>query len=150
MDTDNLTSIIHDFVSNFNTISRTNRMLSNRYYNEPPNGGYQVNEEYEYVLPDNDDITSTVLLEIVTHFGSPELDSFMKKIKQEQIKALPCKRVKSAQVSSEFVCPICIDTFKEREMYRNLKCSHCFHKKCIDNWFKKDHSECPMCRTNAI
>jgi hypothetical protein len=144
MNTNNLSSIIHELVTN-----RTNT-LSNRYYNQPPVGGYQVNEEYEYVLPDNDDLSSTVLLEIVTRFGSPEVDSFMKSIKREQIKLLSCKKVKASQVNGDFVCPICIEPFKQNEHYRELSCQHCFHKKCIDRWFKREHTDCPMCRTQII
>ena len=132
-----------------NTLPR-NPTLSRRYYNEPPIGGYEINDEYEYVLPDIDDISSTMLLEIVTRFGSPEIDSFIKTIKREQLKKLTCERVKFNQVSSEFICPICIDMFKEREFCRKLPCSHCFHKKCIDRWFKKEHVDCPMCRTKVI
>jgi hypothetical protein len=124
--------------------------LSNRYYNEPPVGGYQVNEEHEYVLPDSDDISSSLLLEIVTQFGSPEVESFMKTIKREQIKTLPCKKIKKDDVCVDFACPICIENFKEHEQYRKLSCSHCFHKKCIDKWFKKDHTECPMCRAEIL
>jgi hypothetical protein len=145
MDTDNLTSLIYGMVSSFN-----NNRISTRYYNQPPVGGYEVTEEYEYVIPDDDDISSTVLLELVTQFGSPELDSFMKKVKTDRIKSLSCKRVKQKDLNCDFTCPICIDTFKENEYYRKLKCTHCFHKKCIDSWFKKDHSDCPMCRTKII
>jgi hypothetical protein len=146
MNTNNLNSIIHELVTN--NFPRNN--LSSRYYNQPPTGGYQVNEEYEYVLPDNDDISSTVLLEIVTRFGSPEIDSFMNTIKREQIKNLKCKRVKSHEVNVDFVCAICIENFKTNEFYRQLTCKHCFHKKCIDRWFKREHNDCPMCRTKVI
>jgi len=127
-----------------------NSRLSTRYYNEPPYGGYQINEEHEYMLPDSDDISSTFLLEIVTQFGSPEIDSFMKTIKKEQIKELCCKRVKHEQVIPDFVCAICLEQFKEKEFYRPLECSHCFHKKCIDRWFKREHTDCPMCRTKIL
>jgi len=143
---ESILNIYRNSIRNLNNDTR----ISTRYYNEPPNGGYELNEEYDYILPDNDDISSTFLLEIVTNFGSPEIDSFMKTIKVEQIKQLSCKKVKKSQVSQDFVCPICIENFKENEYYRPLECSHCFHKKCIDRWFKKEHVDCPMCRTKII
>lgn len=47
-------------------------------------------------------------------------------------------------------CFICIDNYKENELKRTLPCcKHCFHKKCIDKWIKKNPS-CPICRDNLI
>lgn len=48
-------------------------------------------------------------------------------------------------------CPICFDEYKIKQHKRALdKCSHYFHKKCIDKWFRKNKSQmnCPICRTN--
>ena len=121
-----------------------------RYYNIPPRGGYILDEEHEYILPDRDDLSSSLLLEVVTQFGSPGNDSFlqtMKKHKREQIKNIKYKKVKE---TTDTTCPICIDELKKGEYYRTLECSHVFHKKCIDNWFKKDHSDCPMCRKKIL
>ena len=139
---------------NNNIIRNQNRnfqIISSRYYNNPPNGGYQVDEEHEYILPDDDDISATVLLEVVTRFGSPETESFMKKCRKTQIKNIgKYKKVIKDSELLEKTCPICLENFKEKEFYRTLDCSHCFHKKCIDQWFRKDHSDCPMCRTKVI
>jgi hypothetical protein len=127
------------------------RFLSSRYYNDPPAGGYQINEEHEYILPDNDDITSAVLLEVVTSFGSPETESYLKNIRRNQIKNIgKYKKIKKDDPLKETDCPICIESFKENEFYRKLDCGHCFHKRCIDRWFRKDHSECPMCRKKIL
>ena len=125
--------------------------LSTRYYNEPPQGGYNVNEEYEYILPDNDDVSSAVLLEIVTRFGSPETESFMKSVRRDQIKNIgKYKKIKKDDDLCTTACPICIEEFKENEFCRTLTCSHSFHKRCIDHWFRKDHSDCPMCRAKIL
>ncbi len=48
-------------------------------------------------------------------------------------------------------CPICFEEYRIKQHVRSLdKCSHCFHKKCIDKWFRKNqgHMNCPICRTN--
>lgn len=48
-------------------------------------------------------------------------------------------------------CIICLEEFKENQYKRTLgKCSHHFHKKCIDKWFMKNRGNmnCPICRTN--
>lgn len=48
-------------------------------------------------------------------------------------------------------CIICFDDYKPKECIRTLnKCSHTFHKKCVDKWFRKNQGQmnCPVCRTN--
>jgi len=131
--------------------NRNFQIISSRYYNDPPRGGYSINEEHEYILPDDDDITSTVLLEIVTRFGSPETESFFKNFRRKQIKEIgKYKKVTAGSELLETTCPICIEEFKENEYYRTLECTHHFHKRCIDKWFRKDHSDCPMCRKKVF
>ena len=46
-------------------------------------------------------------------------------------------------------CPICLEDYKINEYKEYYHCNHCFHKKCIDKWFKdNDCKECPICRYN--
>jgi hypothetical protein len=43
-------------------------------------------------------------------------------------------------------CFICMESYNYGEFKRLLpNCKHCFHKKCIDKWLKKNAS-CPVCR----
>ena len=138
-------NVYRDTIRSIRTPNRNFRI--SRYYNSPPSGGYQIDEEHNYILPDDDDISSTVLLELVTRFGSPETESAMKLLRREQIKNIgKCKKIKE---DTEIVCSICLDTFKKNQFSRNLQCSHCFHKRCIDQWFRKDHMDCPMCRAKV-
>jgi hypothetical protein len=121
-------------------------VISNRYYNEPPLGGYEINEEH--TIQDIDDIQSSILIEIISQIGTSDVKEYMKEHRRSQIKSIgKCKKIVAHSELIETVCPICIDNFKENEFYRTLKCSHSFHKRCIDHWFRKDHSDCPMCRT---
>jgi len=47
-------------------------------------------------------------------------------------------------------CSICMDNYKYKQYKRILPdCKHTFHKKCIDNWFKKK-SSCPVCRKDFL
>ena len=119
-----------------------------RYFNSPPIGGYHVDEEYNYVLTDVDDLSSILLLDIVTQFGSPGSNSAFSERRKKQIKSINYKKVK--QDLLEIQCPICIENFNLGEYQKTLCCKHVFHKKCIDRWFKKDHSDCPMCRAVVI
>lgn len=49
-------------------------------------------------------------------------------------------------------CTICQNELEENEYYRQLNgCNHCFHKKCVDEWFFKSKSYgCPLCRNNPF
>ena len=151
---DNMLNIYRDTMRNIRNPNRIplngNRFITSRYYNNPPVGGYVIDEEHNYIFPDDDDFTSRVLIDIVTSFGSPGNDSFLKTQRKNQIKSINYHKVKKTDILLDETCSICIDTFKCGEYHRTLSCSHSFHKKCIDRWFKKDHSECPMCRTKII
>ena len=45
---------------------------------------YIVNREYQYILPDNDDLSSAILLDVITRFGSPGNDNFHKHMKEHR------------------------------------------------------------------
>jgi hypothetical protein len=45
-------------------------------------------------------------------------------------------------------CSVCIDKFVSDDICRELKCSHLFHKDCIDHWLS-DNISCPVCRTEC-
>ncbi len=49
----------------------------------------------------------------------------------------------SSSSNDEPKCSICFEKFNNDE--EQLKCSHIFHKKCIDEW-KKEQPTCPICR----
>jgi hypothetical protein len=48
-------------------------------------------------------------------------------------------------------CSICLGVIKKKGMFsssssiRTLKCTHSYHKKCIDKWEKQSET-CPVCR----
>merc|ERR1712118_295549 len=47
------------------------------------------------------------------------------------------------------VCPVCIERVCGGDEIRTLPCLHAFHRACIDSWFAKYHSTCPLCRTDV-
>jgi hypothetical protein len=42
-------------------------------------------------------------------------------------------------------CSICLIDFENNDDVTLLKCCHCFHKSCIEEW-SKIKAECPNCR----
>jgi hypothetical protein len=125
--------------------SRLQNTLSSRYYNTPPEGGYQINEEHEYNI-DYDDMEALIFLDVTTRLASPS-DTELRLTRRSKIKEIKYKKVKEC---TDIECSICLDTIKVGEFEKKLVCNHCFHKKCIDRWFKKDNDSCPMCRLKII
>ena len=144
--------------TNTGTGSRNNQTQNNQnnrtnYFNTPPQGGYIVNDEYDYVLSERDEVSALVFLDIVSRFGSPGSESIFtsKEYRRNKIKQLgKYRKVKENDPIMENQCSICIEDFCCGEYQRTLNCNHSFHKKCIDKWFKKDKNDCPMCRANII
>mmetsp|Transcript_493 Transcript_493/g.795 ORF Transcript_493/g.795 Transcript_493/m.795 type:complete len:294 (-) Transcript_493:87-968(-) len=49
-------------------------------------------------------------------------------------------------------CSICLLSYKPGQticLAKNTRCKHVFHHDCIEEWLK-DHSDCPLCRTNLM
>ena len=133
-------NIYHTTIRNVRNPNRNFNFTTSRYSSN-------LDSEHTYIIPDHDDISSAVLLDIITQFGSPgSLDNI--KTSKNLKKLGKYKKVKESDLCGTN-CPICLDEFKESEYYRNLKCNHFFHKKCIDRWLKKENN-CPMCRANAF
>ncbi|TYJ19561.1 hypothetical protein E1A91_A09G199300v1 [Gossypium mustelinum] len=46
------------------------------------------------------------------------------------------------------VCSVCLEAMEKRDEMRELcKCSHVFHRECIDGWVKEGRLTCPLCRS---
>ena len=59
----------------------------------------------------------------------------------------PAPRIATETMPKE--CAVCFESIKRLQTYRQLECSHYFHKQCIDQWFQRKLS-CPMCRQSLI
>ena len=46
-------------------------------------------------------------------------------------------------------CGVCLSDIEEGENFTKTKCSHLFHKECIEKWLKMN-VKCPVCRRNSI
>eukprot|EP00479_Gromia_sphaerica_P009679 TRINITY_DN4164_c0_g1_i1.p1 TRINITY_DN4164_c0_g1~~TRINITY_DN4164_c0_g1_i1.p1 ORF type:complete len:117 (+),score=10.52 TRINITY_DN4164_c0_g1_i1:128-478(+) len=43
-------------------------------------------------------------------------------------------------------CTICLEDYSEGDELRTLRCSHHFHKTCIDPWLLSRKKQCPLCQ----
>lgn len=71
-----------------------------------------------------------------------------KKIRQNILSKLDIEPYYKSKKEIEDACPICLNKIECNEYIRKLKCNHLFHKKCVDNWLKKniENPSCPNCR----
>ncbi len=109
------------------------------------NENYKNNDNNEFISFD-------IEFEFVTPLNNTEENSnyFLncKEINEKVSKAVKIKGLDNPLLNES--CLICMNNYKVNEFKRTLpKCSHYFHKKCIDKWLKKK-SSCPVCRDELI
>ena len=44
-------------------------------------------------------------------------------------------------------CSICTDPLSDETSSHRLPCGHTFHTECIVQWFRYEHTTCPLCRS---
>lgn len=71
-----------------------------------------------------------------------------KKIRQNILSKLDLEPFYKSKEQISDPCAICLNKIEDKEYIRKLKCNHLFHKKCVDNWLKKniENPSCPYCR----
>ncbi|KAI3942727.1 hypothetical protein MKW92_053917 [Papaver armeniacum] len=59
-----------------------------------------------------------------------------------------CRKSKKKKVEeADSICSICLDCLKTTDKIRELsRCSHVFHKGCLDKWIDRHRFSCPYCR----
>lgn len=49
-------------------------------------------------------------------------------------------------IEPDKTCSVCLADFQPDSTVRQLTCQHTFHEHCLDQWFTKYHSHCPLCQ----
>jgi hypothetical protein len=99
----------------------------------------QLNIEFEVVYPANQHSQN-----------NDDLEGYFKNCKEINEKISKPLKIKKDDLLLKEECLICMDKYKIGEFKRLLpKCSHYFHKRCIDKWLKKKCT-CPVCRCNLL
>ncbi|PRT52474.1 Receptor y region, transmembrane domain- and RING domain-containing protein 2 [Wickerhamiella sorbophila] len=60
--------------------------------------------------------------------------------------AKAAKPATTAEIEPDKTCSVCLADFDASDKVRQLSCQHIFHQHCIDEWFTKYHSYCPLCQ----
>jgi len=49
------------------------------------------------------------------------------------------------------ICSVCLNSYIENDIICQIKCSHIYHKTCIDTWIKfSKNLTCPICRKELL
>jgi len=55
--------------------------------------------------------------------------------------------VSTPKRGEESECPICLTRFMRGDKLQSFRrCSHLFHRECLQNWLEEGHLNCPLCR----
>lgn len=64
------------------------------------------------------------------------------------VQVLSEEDVKRMQQNSSERCVICQDDYSAGDEVRRLPCLCCFHRACVDTYFK-ENTKCPICRLDV-
>lgn len=78
----------------------------------------------------------------------PALTMEMKLFNENFVQELDPLTITKMRDNDEGTCVVCFVEFQECEKLMVFDCSHCFHQKCVVEWFKIKVS-CPCCRANS-
>uniref|UniRef100_A0A8C4RHN5 RING-type domain-containing protein n=1 Tax=Erpetoichthys calabaricus TaxID=27687 RepID=A0A8C4RHN5_ERPCA len=134
-----------------------------------------IDEEIEYLLSQDTDVTVYVVLEMGRYLELAESfclekgcnesegprhlrltydfeiinlsDNYRQRLTQRQLDSLSTRTFHGNDSLS--TCRVCLATFIEGDILRSLPCSHEFHVGCVDQWLSM-HSACPICRGSVI
>lgn len=91
------------------------------------------------------------LLSRGTNTQSYRLGEDVKNVATEDILEKNTNIIKYSELTStDICCSICLEGYEESSIIRKLKCSHLFHKDCIDPWLLKESYKCPVCRNDTL
>jgi hypothetical protein len=117
-------------------MQKNSNIFNENYKNDDNNEFISFDIEFEFITPSTNNEENT------NYFLN------CKEINQKVGKAVKIKENDTNLLNES--CLICMNNYKINEFKRTLpKCSHYFHKKCIDKWLKKK-SSCPICRDELI
>ncbi|KXS15822.1 hypothetical protein M427DRAFT_309417 [Gonapodya prolifera JEL478] len=69
--------------------------------------------------------------------GGPNLELATRRSREEDVDLDP------------ILCAICLDTYEEGCVVRDLPCGHTYHGSCVDPWLVSQSCGCPTCRWDA-
>lgn len=161
---DELLKQLHDlFIHNYNKLntlrkkySHYKKYLEKTLYDEDKNDFIKEKIEEEFALraveeqimneicPNPDQMSYEQLLQLEEDVGKVN-----KGLSKDKIKQIPNKPFHKALFEDNGECIICMESFSENELVKQLMCGHIFHGDCIDHWLT-EQKNCPFCKAECI
>jgi len=111
-------------------------------YNNSTDIYYHTNTDYAWTLLGG---VSVLFLWGFIHRG---IISCIKDCKKDKIGYIRELDIENSIQKCESLCAICLEEYTDtNKKICILPCNHTFHKQCIEEWWKKEHT-CPFCRRN--
>ena len=95
------------------------------------------------ICPNPDIMSYEQLLELEEGVGNVN-----KGLSKDKISKIPLKPFRKALFEDNSNCIICMETFNENELVKQLPCGHIFHGNCIDQWLREQKT-CPFCKSEC-
>ena len=90
------------------------------------------------ICPNPDKMSYEQLLQLEEEVGTVN-----KGMSQDKINKIPLLFEDNCQ------CIICMESFSENELVKQLSCGHIFHGNCIDHWLSQQKN-CPFCKEECV
>ena len=117
---------------------------------------YEHNRYSDIIQPKNILDFFSHILDLYNSINNPDKSSEKIKLTDSEFKKLNRvfykninKFYKNTQIVPYDNCPICCEIFKSKDINIVTHCRHNFHKECIYNWFTKESSLCPICKSDS-
>ena len=95
------------------------------------------------ICPNPDKMSYEQLLQLEENVGNVN-----KGMSKDKIKEIPLKPYHKALFEDNCQCIICMESFSENELVKQLPCGHIFHGDCIDHWLSQQKN-CPFCKAEC-
>ena len=95
------------------------------------------------ICPNPDKMSYEQLLQLEEEVGNVN-----KGMSKDKIKEIPIKPYHKALFEDNCQCIICMESFSENELVKQLPCGHIFHGDCIDHWLSQQKN-CPFCKAEC-
>ena len=95
------------------------------------------------ICPNPDKMSYEQLLQLEEEVGNVN-----KGMSKDKIKEIPLKPYHKALFEDNCQCIICMESFSENELVKQLPCGHIFHGDCIDHWLSQQKN-CPFCKAEC-
>jgi len=135
-------NIINNMINDIERQQRENNIISQvMNIMDNMNNMNNMNNDIVQLFPNNNDILNRLF-----NVPLPNMENVSVTLSDEDMNKL---NIIKLDENMDYDCSICLEHLEKENVVIKLKCDHCFHKECIENYLKNYSYKCPVCRTEA-